>query len=69
MIGGADQMLRHAPDMSAELRDDTQPFIASMRVAHDLCDKYGDVTTTSLLDSDGSEKRIRFLYEMCGRRE
>ena len=66
MIGRADQTLRHAPDMSAE---HTQPFIASMRVAHDLCDKYGEVTTTSLLDSDGSEKRIRVLYEMRGRRE
>jgi starvation-inducible DNA-binding protein len=55
--------------MLAELRDDTQRFIASMRAAHDLCDEYGDAATTSLLENyiDESEKRIWFLYEV-GRR-
>ena len=52
-------------DMLAELRDDTQRFITSMREAHDLCDEHGDVATTSLLEVyiDEAEKRVWFLYE------
>jgi starvation-inducible DNA-binding protein len=52
-------------DMLAELRDDNQRFIASMRVTHDLCDEYNDVATTSLLETyiDEAEKRAWFLFE------
>lgn len=52
-------------DMLAELRDDTQRFIVSMREAHDVCDEHGDVGTTSLLETyiDEAEKRVWFLYE------
>jgi starvation-inducible DNA-binding protein len=53
-------------DMLAELRDDNQRFIASMRIAHDLCDLHGDVATTSILENfiDDAEKRVWFLYEI-----
>ena len=56
-------------DMLAELRDDNQRFITSMREAHDVCDEHGDVATTSLLEVyiDEAEKRVWFLYE-AGRR-
>jgi starvation-inducible DNA-binding protein len=56
-------------DMLAELRDDTQRFIASMREAHDVCDEHGDVATTSLLEVyiDEAEKRVWFLYEASRR--
>ncbi len=56
-------------DMLAELRDDTQRFVTSMREAHDVCDEHGDVATTSLLEVyiDEAERRIWFLYE-AGRR-
>lgn len=56
-------------DMLAELRDDTQRLIASMRETHDLCDEHNDVGTASLLENyiDESEKRAWFLYEI-GRR-
>jgi starvation-inducible DNA-binding protein len=56
-------------DMLAELRDDTQRFIASMREAHDVCDEHGDVATTSLLEVyiDEVEKRVWFLYEASRR--
>jgi starvation-inducible DNA-binding protein len=56
-------------DMLAELRDDTQRFIASMREAHDLCDEHGDVATTSLLEVyiDEAERRVWFLYEASRR--
>ncbi|HEX3710793.1 MAG TPA: DNA starvation/stationary phase protection protein, partial [Pseudolabrys sp.] len=52
-------------DMLAELRDDTQRFVASMRAAHDVCEEHGDVATTSLLEVyiDESERRVWFLYE------
>jgi starvation-inducible DNA-binding protein len=52
-------------DMLAELRDDNQRFIASMRATHDLCDEYNDVATTSLLENyiDEAEKRAWFLFE------
>jgi len=58
-----------ADDMLAELRDDNQRFIASMRQVHDVCDEHGDVATASLLENfiDEAEKRVWFLYE-SGRR-
>jgi starvation-inducible DNA-binding protein len=56
-------------DMLAELRDDNQRFIASMRTTHDLCDSHNDVATTSLLENfiDEAERRVWFLFE-TGRR-
>jgi starvation-inducible DNA-binding protein len=56
-------------DMLAELRDDTQRFVSSMREAHDVCDDHGDVATTSLLEVyiDEAEKRVWFLYEASRR--
>jgi starvation-inducible DNA-binding protein len=54
-----------AQDMLAELRDDNQRFVTSMREAHDVCDEHGDVATTSLLENyiDEAERRVWFLYE------
>ncbi len=52
-------------DMLAELRDDNQRVVASMREAHGLCDEHEDVATASLLETfiDDAEKRVWFLYE------
>jgi starvation-inducible DNA-binding protein len=52
-------------DMLAELRDDNQRFIASMRATHDLCEEHNDVATASLLENyiDEAEKRAWFLFE------
>ena len=52
-------------DMLAELRDDNQRVVASMREAHGLCDEHEDVATASLLEVfiDEAEKRVWFLYE------
>jgi starvation-inducible DNA-binding protein len=52
-------------DMLAELREDNQRLIASMREAHDVCDEHNDVASASLLENfiDESEKRVWFLYE------
>ena len=54
-----------ALDMIAELRDDNQAMLASMREVHDLCDEENDVATTSLLENwiDETERRIWFLFE------
>jgi starvation-inducible DNA-binding protein len=56
-------------DMLAELRDDNQRFITSMRETHDVCDEHGDVATTSLLEVyiDEAERRVWFLYEASRR--
>ncbi len=56
-------------DMLAELRDDNQRVVSSLREAHDLCDEHNDVATASLLEVfiDEAEKRVWFLYE-AGRR-
>lgn len=56
-------------DMLAELREDNQRVVASMREAHELCDEHNDVATASLLENyiDAAEKRVWFLYEI-GRR-
>ena len=55
--------------MLAELREDNQRVVASMREAHGLCDEHEDVATASLLENfiDDAEKRVWFLYE-AGRR-
>jgi starvation-inducible DNA-binding protein len=52
-------------DMLAELRQDNQRLVASMRETHDLCDEHGDVATASLIEVwiDETERRIWFLFE------
>jgi len=56
-------------DMLAELRDDNQQLVSRMRETHNVCDRYGDVATASLLETwiDEAERRVWFLYE-AGRR-
>jgi len=53
-------------DMLAELREDNQALLASMRGAHDVCDDENDVATASLLENwiDETERRIWFLFEI-----
>jgi len=52
-------------DMLSELREDNQRLVSIMREVHDVCEKYGDVATTSLLEVwiDESERRTWFLFE------
>jgi starvation-inducible DNA-binding protein len=52
-------------DMLAELRDDNQRLVSLMREVHNVCDAYGDVATTSLLEVwiDEAERRTWFLFE------
>jgi starvation-inducible DNA-binding protein len=64
-IADNDEAYVDPQDMLAELRDDNQRFITTMREVHDVCDDHNDVATTSLLEVyiDEAEKRVWFLYE------
>jgi starvation-inducible DNA-binding protein len=52
-------------DMLAELAQDNGQLVAAMREVHHVCDTYGDVATSSLLENwiDETERRTWFLYE------
>jgi starvation-inducible DNA-binding protein len=56
-------------DMLAELRDDNQRLIGSLRELHALCDERRDIATASLIEGwvDEAERRVWFLFE-SGRR-
>ena len=53
-------------DMMKELRDDNRQLTISLRAAHEICDKYNDVATASLIENwiDESERRTWFLNEV-----
>ena len=53
-------------DMFEELRSDNQQFTRFLRAAHEICDRYSDVATTSLIEVwiDQTERRTWFLAEI-----
>ncbi|MGH9641433.1 MAG: Dps family protein [Terriglobales bacterium] len=55
--------------MLAELREDNRRLVGYMRETHELCEKYDDVATASLLETwiDESERRVWFLFESSRR--
>src|SRR5277367_5047417 len=54
-------------DMLSELRADNLDLTRSMRATHELCDKYNDVATASLIEVwiDQTERRTWFLSEIA----
>jgi starvation-inducible DNA-binding protein len=54
-----------ALDMLRELMNDNKALVVSMRQAHEITEKHGDVATTSLLENwiDEAERRTWFLFE------
>ncbi len=52
-------------DMLAELHQDNTQLAASLRTAHDVCDEYKDIATSSLIENwiDETERRSWFLFE------
>jgi len=54
-------------EMVRRLMDDNKNMAASMRAAHETCDKYRDVATASLLEVfiDETERRTWFLFEVA----
>ena len=62
---------RVAPeDMLAELRADNLDLTRNLRSAHELCEKYNDVATASLIEVwiDETERRTWFLSEIVPER-
>ena len=56
-------------DMLAELRGDNQTLAASLREAHEVCDKHRDIASASLIEVwiDETERRTWFLFESTRR--
>jgi starvation-inducible DNA-binding protein len=56
-------------DMLAELCEDNKVLAARLREAHNVCDEYHDLATTSVIETwiDETERRTWFLFE-AGRR-
>ncbi len=52
-------------DMLAELVEDNKLLVRSLRAIHEVCEKYGDTATSSMLDDwiDQAERRTWFLFE------
>jgi starvation-inducible DNA-binding protein len=52
-------------DMLVELRGDNQQLTRELRSTHELCEKYDDVATASLIENwiDETERRTWFLSE------
>ncbi|HWG33481.1 MAG TPA: DNA starvation/stationary phase protection protein [Gemmatimonadaceae bacterium] len=52
-------------DMLAELRDDNEILVASLRQVHNVCDEHHDVASASLIEVwiDETERRTWFLFE------
>ncbi|MGK5595305.1 MAG: Dps family protein [Parachlamydiaceae bacterium] len=67
--------LQHVPDdnepyldahqMLCQLAKDNEEYAARMRSAHEVCEKYKDIATASLLENfiDETERRTWFLFE------
>lgn len=53
-------------DMLLELLTDNQQFTQYLRIAHELCDRYRDVATASLIENwiDQAERRCWFMAEI-----
>jgi starvation-inducible DNA-binding protein len=53
-------------EMIGELCEDNQQLTRSLRAAHEVCDRYNDVATASLIEVwiDESERRTWFLAEI-----
>jgi starvation-inducible DNA-binding protein len=60
-----DEAFVEPQDMLIELHGDNRRLTAEMRRTHELCARYGDVATTSLLEVwiDEAERRGWFLWE------
>jgi len=54
--------------MLGELRTDNRELTRFLRLAHELCDRYNDVATASLIEVwiDETERRTWLLAEVVG---
>jgi starvation-inducible DNA-binding protein len=58
-------------DMLAELRADNLELTRNLRSTHEVCEKYNDVATASLIENwiDETERRTWFLSEIAAERK
>lgn len=56
-------------DMLAELCSDNRRLASALREAHNVCEEYGDIASTAMIEVwiDETEKRTWFLYESTRR--
>jgi starvation-inducible DNA-binding protein len=56
-----------AEEMLRELRVDNEALTRYLRATHEICDRHGDVATTSLIENwiDETERRTWFLSEIA----
>jgi starvation-inducible DNA-binding protein len=61
-----DQQSVSPKDMLAELCTDNRELTRFLRLTHEVCEEYGDVATTSLIENwiDQTERRTWFLSEI-----
>ena len=54
--------------MQAELRADNHELTKFLRSTHEVCEKYNDIATASLIETwtDETERRTWFLSEAVG---
>ena len=54
--------------MLSELHTDNQELTGFLRLAHEICERYNDVATASLIEVwiDETERRTWFLSEVVG---
>jgi starvation-inducible DNA-binding protein len=64
-VADNDEQFVEAEHMLAELCEDNAQLASHLRSTHSLCDEYGDVASTSLIENwiDEAEHRTWFLYE------
>jgi len=64
-VADSDAVFVEPSDMLRELMEDNKMFAANQRLAHEVCDKYNDIATASLLENfvDETERRVWFLFE------
>ena len=55
-------------EMLSELRADNRELTRFLRLGHEICERYNDVATTSLIEVwiDQTERRTWFLAELGG---
>jgi starvation-inducible DNA-binding protein len=65
-IQDSDTPSLHAEAMLKELLQDNQELAKYLRSTHEICDRYNDVATASLLENwiDETERRAWFLFEI-----
>ncbi len=64
-ISDDDEKFVEPREMVRRLMHDNESFLKNMRSAHEVCSKYNDCATTSVLEVfiDETERRVWFLYE------